>query len=57
MSWQGLVNLLGVVTMDLNDGAVKQMHDAYLSCLKLIECFGGRREHTKPQENIVAYDR
>ena len=51
------MNLLGVVTMDLNDGAVKQMHDAYLSCLKLIECFGGRREHTKPQENIVAYDR
>ena len=41
--------------MDLNDGAVKQMHDAYLSRLKLVKCvgLGGHREHTKLQEDLV----
>ena len=41
--------------VDLNDGKVKQMHDAYLSRLKAIRCIGlGRRmEHSRLQEDLT----
>ena len=41
--------------VDLNDGKVKQMHDAYISRLKMVDRIGlgGRREHTKLQEDLA----